>query len=334
MRNPTFDIMKFVAIMAMIVGHCVHDWRRPLIYLWHMPLFFIVSGYFFKTQPIINNIKRNAQRLLIPYFITGLSILAITALYYTPFDYKLIQDRAIVLLIGSINPQQWGIGYPIWFLMALFMCSCSYSILHKIFKSNVYISIAVIIITSTTYITTIRYSNYAPFTLLPAGMGLLFFHIGYLFKSYCSIRPKKSYIWWCCSIIALIISHNYGSPEMYCNIYPNLTANILGAIGGTFIILQLSNLFYHYFPKIALKTAQLGSISLLILIVHTLDFTFNFSPKITQHLLFFINDITPNIAERILFALIVSLLLYQIPIVRRALQLSKYQYLDIKTSKS
>lgn len=320
--------------MAMIVGHCVYDWRRPLIYLWHMPLFFIVSGYFFKPQPIINSLKRHTQRLLIPYFITGLSILAITAFYYTPYNSNLIQDRATILLIGSINPQQWGMGYPIWFLMALFICSCTYSILNKTFKSNIYISAAVLTITSITYATIITYSNYAPFALLPAGMGLLFFHIGYLFKRYCSIYPKKSYIWWSFSIIALIVSHNYGSIEMYCNIYPNLIANILGAIGGTFIILQLSNFFYLHFPKIALKVAQLGSISLLILIVHTLDFTFNFSPKITQHLLFFINDISPNIAERILFALIVSLLLYQIPIVRQALCLSKHQNLDIKTSKS
>ena len=44
----------------MIIGHCVNDWRLPLIYAWHMPLFFIVSGYFFPASAAFGR-KRQQQ---------------------------------------------------------------------------------------------------------------------------------------------------------------------------------------------------------------------------------------------------------------------------------
>lgn len=335
MRNPVFDIMKFVAIMAMIVGHCVHDWRRPLIYIWHMPLFFIVSGYFFKPQPIFSGIKRHSQRLLIPYLISAVILLAFTAIGFTTINHDTIGDMSIVLLTGSINPIAWGTGYPIWFLMALFICSCAYTTLHATIKSNIYITIVIVAISVITHIYATTCNNYAPFALLPAMTGLLFFHTGYLFGSLNTPPKKKLYLWWGCAIIAVVTSHFYGPIEMYCCHYPNFIVSVLGAIGGTFIIMRLCNLFYRLSPKTALKTAQLGSISLLILIVHTIDCIYNLSPAITRKILFFIDDISPNIAERILFALIVSLILYQIPIVRRVLRLSKEpQYFDLKTSES
>lgn len=47
-RDITFDIMKGVAILAMIAGHCFIPLKlHHFIYIWHMPLFFMVSGYFF-----------------------------------------------------------------------------------------------------------------------------------------------------------------------------------------------------------------------------------------------------------------------------------------------
>jgi fucose 4-O-acetylase-like acetyltransferase len=51
MRNPTFDIMKGIGIVAMIVGHCILPYSLShYIYAWHMPLFFFVSGYFYKQK--------------------------------------------------------------------------------------------------------------------------------------------------------------------------------------------------------------------------------------------------------------------------------------------
>jgi len=47
-RNLTFDIMKGIAILCMMIGHSTWppEWLHRLIYSFHMPLFFIVAGYF------------------------------------------------------------------------------------------------------------------------------------------------------------------------------------------------------------------------------------------------------------------------------------------------
>ena len=334
MRNPVFDIMKFIAIIAMIIGHCVNDWRRPLIYAWHMPLFFIVSGYFFKNIPILKKIKHTSRQLLIPYLTTTILIITTATIYNICGVNHSTLEYLKVALIGGINPIDWGVGFPVWFLISLFICIITYSIINKLIKSNILISLIVILIAFTTYYIKNHCSVYIPFNILQTGMGLLFFHIGHIFHQQNTITTKHySILLWICALFFFAASCHYGALDMHSVYYSNILINILGAIGGLFIVFQISSFFYRHFSKIATKIAQIGSISILFLIVHTLDTTFNFSPKITRSVLFFVENITPNIAERILFTLVVSLLLYQIPIVRRILRLSKHQYIDLKTSK-
>ena len=50
-RIDYMDILKALAIIAVVIGHC--DSPHPLynfIYLYHMPLFFFISGYFYKNE--------------------------------------------------------------------------------------------------------------------------------------------------------------------------------------------------------------------------------------------------------------------------------------------
>ena len=52
-RDQTLDIVKGIGIILMVMGHsgapaCLHD----IIYTFHMPLFFIASGWFFSERNI------------------------------------------------------------------------------------------------------------------------------------------------------------------------------------------------------------------------------------------------------------------------------------------
>ena len=55
-RNSTIDIARGIAIIVMIMGHVEigileHDsWFSIWYHAWHMPIFFIVSGYFFDRK--------------------------------------------------------------------------------------------------------------------------------------------------------------------------------------------------------------------------------------------------------------------------------------------
>ena len=70
-RNKTIDIAKGLLILCVVIGHgtkiqCLSDF----VYQFHMPLFFILSGYFLKKQRNIKIFaKKKAVRLLIPYLV-------------------------------------------------------------------------------------------------------------------------------------------------------------------------------------------------------------------------------------------------------------------------
>ena len=71
-RDSALDIMKGMAILAVIVGHCIpYDcWAHKLIFTFHMPLFFIVAGFLYKPNiSYRSKFIADFRRLIIPYLI-------------------------------------------------------------------------------------------------------------------------------------------------------------------------------------------------------------------------------------------------------------------------
>lgn len=58
-----------IRILSVVLGHCNPPFRN-LIYAFHMPLFFILSGYLYKEgKPVADYGKRMLRRYITPYFI-------------------------------------------------------------------------------------------------------------------------------------------------------------------------------------------------------------------------------------------------------------------------
>ena len=48
-RNEVFDLVRGIAIILVVIGHSgCPNYLRNLIYLFHMPIFYFISGYFFQ----------------------------------------------------------------------------------------------------------------------------------------------------------------------------------------------------------------------------------------------------------------------------------------------
>lgn len=81
-RNITYDLMKGIAIILMMLSHLVYNdgISKQIIYSFHMPLFFILAGVFAKDVvdiPSYNEYTgKNAKRLLLPYLVTMLMLCA------------------------------------------------------------------------------------------------------------------------------------------------------------------------------------------------------------------------------------------------------------------
>ena len=68
-RDLSIDIARGIAITSVVVGHVVPGITHDLIYLFHMPFFFIVSGHLHHLDYQESRyLKRKCISLLVPYF--------------------------------------------------------------------------------------------------------------------------------------------------------------------------------------------------------------------------------------------------------------------------
>lgn len=68
-KMPWVDILKGIGIVFVVYGHFYSGTLRDAIFLFHMPLFFILSGYLFKPRSqLVEYAGSKASHLLVPYF--------------------------------------------------------------------------------------------------------------------------------------------------------------------------------------------------------------------------------------------------------------------------
>ena len=82
MRLPGIDLLRIIGISAVVLAHVydgpiTHQW----VYLWHVPLFFFLSGYFWTPRRSLHReLVARSHSLLLPYLfwlIIGLGVLLI-----------------------------------------------------------------------------------------------------------------------------------------------------------------------------------------------------------------------------------------------------------------
>lgn len=108
-RLQHIDFMKGVAIFLVVLGHVYQlslnncGTMFKFIYLFHMPFFFMLSGYFaYRTNLTLYHFKKKTVRLLVPFFGVGL-LYAFTHHLIRPFLFN-----------------EFHAGY--WFLWSLWSC--------------------------------------------------------------------------------------------------------------------------------------------------------------------------------------------------------------------
>ncbi|WP_257639886.1 acyltransferase family protein [Campylobacter concisus] len=122
-RVEWVDTLKFIGILSVILGY-INFPLNGFIYTWHMPLFFMVSGFFIKFETHFKDfVVKNFKRLMIPYFIFSIvglfiEILKRYLLHREALDYTHeIKGTFIDMdFAGLCNTY----AFVLWFLPALF----------------------------------------------------------------------------------------------------------------------------------------------------------------------------------------------------------------------
>jgi acyltransferase len=189
-RVHWIDICRGIAIILVIYGHLFNtDQKRYLIYAFHMPLFFFISGLVFK--PVINIplkavAMKYTRQLLFPYYMFAV---------LTYFFAVLSQTTSVSLggaayqlfgiLYGSGRDGMLGYNVVLWFLPCLFITKLTFAVITRKFMGTKVILFILLV----SAISGSLLSFFAPWIKLPFGFeialnALPFLGAGYLFASY------------------------------------------------------------------------------------------------------------------------------------------------------
>lgn len=271
-RLDYVDTTKGIGIILVVFGHMlinhqdrISDRLFDFIYLFHMPLFFAVSGYLFKPEKydsLVKLAKARTASLLLPYLI------------FTFFSVALFLPQAhrvtpIMMDIIMARRQQMPFNEALWFLPALFIVEIGFYVARKALRLPTLIIISAIAISYLGYPHTSKPQLF--WSADAAAYYVLFYCVGFhLARINLSKIPKS--VWTAIFVSAALlltagflvsekIPDYYHVISMY---YPHRFLLFSGiAIAGSIATVGLGVLLSNYKPL-----ASVGRNSLLILGLH------------------------------------------------------------------
>ena len=263
-RENWIDWSKSICMFLVILGHTHLDdsglMIKKIIYTFHMPLFFFLSGCLCKKSISKQSLIRDVKFILIPYFFFGILGIIIP-------HPRSLQD-AHVYLYYLFAGYDSSIG-AIWFLPAIFICKQLGTIITSIqSKCNWLFLLTMGLLFVLTYL---LHNINMPFFSCSAILGLPFFLIGHIFmkyyKSLLSSQSQFPFIFLFVFVLSVIVTitlankhefvalagHSYGD---------NIFLYYINAIAGISSIISVSILLNKYYFHFVFVTSY-GSISIL-----------------------------------------------------------------------
>ena len=286
-RIGYLDIARGIGILLVVLGHndfeVISVFARQIIYSFHIPLFFFLSGYFIDTSiPFFDFFKKRFNGVLKPFFFT-LFLIYFTSISFEKMGFNTAISRIVKSLYGTGHYIDW---VQLWFLPHLFVVSL-YAFLFITLVSklrNRWVTWGILLVTLA--IGLLFLHRFYPFTLsvfgkeyelwgLPFSLDLVllsgfFFILGNEVRQVTSEKTFDNLFLLIGTGISLFLL-NFLFPYLIdFNIrqYESFLVNTTEAILGILFILALSRQIEVHTNRLASVFKYLGNISLIILLFH------------------------------------------------------------------
>ena len=255
------DSLKGFAIILVVLGH-ISSPLSSLIYSFHMPLFFIASGFFLNpTNELKSELIKSFKRLFKPFFIylTLGFIIEFLKRFYLNREQLKLEDFTGALVYMDYDRLLGTYAFVLWFLPALFIGK---TIIYLILKYSRFLILEILLIAIAFLI---GYNFNFPFAIDDGLISAPYIFIGYYFYKNKDVLTNKT-----TAVVLLIplilISLIYGVPDL------NMSTKYFEAILINLIwTCTLSLLLFILFSKLKfnLKALEyLGINSLIIFLIH------------------------------------------------------------------
>lgn len=269
-RIEFIDLAKGVCILLVVLGHCGVDFAIPGFVMMRMPLYFILSGLFFKDYGgLLDLTIKKINKIFIPF-------LFFYVIAYIPFYIFEAYKPGLIIsdargIFDVFNNRQFFNG-PIWFLLTLFWVNIIFCIISLNIKRE-YARGMVTVLIGLCGITLGRYDIFLPCFLDVAMTALPYFYMGYILKKTPLLFPNKydRYNFLIVIIgylVTFIISTRSEKTYMsfhYNHMFGNILLNYIGSFTCVVSVLMLCKMIKHL-PIVSFC----GRYSIILLCLHHL----------------------------------------------------------------
>lgn len=286
-RIDEFDIAKGIAIIAMIIGHLGIKHVNMIVYSFHMPLFFILSGYFLSAKDTFCHFtKKKFIGLIVPYYMCA-GIICLSSIFtnhfvdnlQTSFQTYDITTWVTALLYGAGSKHLLHNGIisigGIWFLQALFITSILVKLLdilisskHEYIKATTIILLAIASYMSAKHI-------WLPLNIQTGLFSAVYVYLGYFLKQHFNYAViKEKYLMnikvTIAFIVLFVISIFFEQGKFY---LVNLSIkggiiSIVMSFFNSFLMIDLSLVIKNHLDRIMKILIWYGKNSLYLLCAH------------------------------------------------------------------
>lgn len=277
-RVEFVDLAKGICIILVVLLHVFGDMSGVVIKimnLFRMPLYFVLSGLFFKTYDgIIPFFKKKTNKLLIPFIFVFIFVVVPTTVF---LDIKtgvdVIWSSVFIDNNGKIN---LGIDGAIWFLLCLFFVNIFFYIIFLLSKRNL---ITIIMLSCLCgvggYLLNMK-NQYLLVWMDSALTAVPFFMFGYVLRKHSSLLnedySRKDFCFFIVALVVLLLVYSFNE---YCGtdviefarneFNVHLLSLYIGGGAGTLLVL----FFSKFFTRIPL-VSYIGRYSIVVLLTHLL----------------------------------------------------------------
>ena len=268
-RIEYIDLAKGFCIILVVWHHAnaamddIDYALRDAMCVFRMPLYFFLSGLFFKPyEGYIGFLKRKVNKLLVPFlFFHVLSCFVIPLLRHESFEWHTLWDF-VFMQAGCVN-------VPLWFLICLFWLNQIFYVIYKAaFCTKRPLAVLCVVSLALGAIGYYSGDTFAAMNIGSALTAMPFFAAGHVFHRHTDIlQPAR----WDRYLIPLAVataaytvllvdgSSNYFINQYECNIFVTYTAGMAGVLCILFVAKRLTRLpLVSYF----------GRYSIIILVTH------------------------------------------------------------------
>lgn len=265
----------------MVIGHSgTTDYIKSFIYLFHLPAFYFISGYFFNDKYVNDKItyaKRKLNQLYKPFIIYGIIFLILSPLFYEfhiinkPINIEIfIQNLFTTLIFQHVEE----LLIPFWFLRSLFTVSILFLIIrwlnYKIMPfNNLYTIVACIVLFAIGAILGVK-NVHLPAQIQREFVVLLFFASGYFSKTI-TFNYYKNKLFIIGLFILLCILAHFIKIDLVGNYFNSIWGLLVGSFLGIYFLITFSK----YIAKHSIVSKFLsytGRNTIPILALHFLSF--------------------------------------------------------------